>query len=219
LVLWAGAGPLSPGPPGKPVFFASAAEFAAWLDENAASAPECQVGYWKVATGKPSLSWAESVEEALVHGWIDGRRHSLGDDAYTIRFTARKPGSHWSLVNVRIAKRLVKAGRMTPAGMAAFQARSAENTGQASYAQRHGAKFSGADLQRLKANPKAWAWFRKAPPSYQKGCAWWVQSAKKPETRGRRLEQVIHYAGKGEVLPQYRWAKKPASGRLKSGGH
>jgi uncharacterized protein YdeI (YjbR/CyaY-like superfamily) len=213
LVLWAGAFPVPPGPAGKPIFFSHAGEFGAWLDKNAGSAPDCQVGYWKVDTGKPSLTWAQSVEQALIHGWIDGRRHSLGDDAYTIRFTPRKPGSHWSLVNVRTAKTLVKQGRMKPAGLAAFKARSAKNTGQASYARRHAARFAGADLRRFRTNATAWAWFRKSPPSYQKGCAWWVQSAKKPETRERRLGQVILHSAKGETLPQYRWAKKPGSRR------
>jgi uncharacterized protein YdeI (YjbR/CyaY-like superfamily) len=209
----------------KPSFFASPERFDAWLAKHGGTRGELVVGYWKVGTGKPSMTWAQSVEVALRHGWIDGVRHSLGDEAYTIRFTPRKAGSHWSLVNVRVAKDLVRRGRMTPAGLQAFKARSAAKTGQASYAQRHAARFTGADLKRLKADAKAWAWFRQAPPSYQRGCAWWVQSAKRPETRERRLGQVILHSSKGETLPQYRWAKRPKarkqrhpwpSGRLKS---
>jgi len=193
--------------PAKPRFFAAPEDFGAWLDRHAATATELLVGYWKVGTGKPSMTWAQSVEQALIHGWIDGRRRSLGDDAYAIRFTPRKPGSHWSAVNVATAKRLLREGRMAPAGAAAFAARRADRTATASYEQRKAARFAGEDLRRLKADAKAWAWFRKAPPSYQHACAWWVQSAKRPETRERRLAVVIHHSHLGETAPQWRWAK------------
>jgi uncharacterized protein YdeI (YjbR/CyaY-like superfamily) len=109
--------------PAKPRFFRSPEAFGAWLEANHAKAREVTVGYWKVGTGKPSMTWAQSVEQALRFGWIDGVRHSLGDESYCIRFTPRKPGSHWSNINVRLAKRLQAEGRMTEAGLAAFRAR------------------------------------------------------------------------------------------------
>ena len=201
----------------KPRFFARPEEFGAWLAGHGASAPELLVGYWKVGSGKPSMTWAESVEQALAHGWIDGRRHSLGPDAYAIRFTPRKPGSHWSAVNVATANRLLAAGRMSPAGRAAFAARRAERTAQASYEQRKAAKLAGDDLRQLKADAKAWAWFRAAPPSYRRACAWWVQSAKRPETRRRRLGLLVKHSAKGETLPQYRWAKAAKAKAAKAG--
>lgn len=191
----------------KPTFFARPQEFGAWLAQHGASGRELLVGYRKVGSGKPSMTWAESVEQALMHGWIDGRRHSLGPDAYAIRFTPRQPGSHWSAVNVATAQRLLAAGRMAPAGRAAFAARRAERTAQASYEQRKAAKLEGDDLRRFKANAKAWAWFRAAAPSYQRACAWWVQTAKRPETRRRRLDLLIRHSALGETAPQYRWAK------------
>lgn len=194
----------------KPTFFASPAAFGKWLARYGADREELVVGYWKVATGKASMTWAESVEQALVHGWIDGVRHSLGEDAYTIRFTPRKPGSNWSVVNVRTATRLIAEGRMAPAGLAAFEAGASQRKRSAPHEQLKAPKLAGADLRRLQADAAAWRWFRKAAPSYQRACAFWVQSAKRQETRDRRLAQLIEYAGRGEVLPQYRWSRKPA---------
>lgn len=175
--------------------------------KNGAKRKELVVGYWKVGTGKPSMTWAQSVEAALRHGWIDGVRHSLGEVSYTIRFTPRKPGSHWSAVNVKIAKRLLKEGRMTAAGKAAFASRRADRTARGPYEQRTAARLGPAETKRFKADAKAWAWFTSAAPSYQRTCAWWIQSAKRPETRRRRLELVMAHAHQGEVAPQYQWRK------------
>ena len=200
---------------GKPRFFASPANFDAWLARNGGTRPDLVVGYWKVGTGKPSMTWAQSVEVALRHGWIDGVRHSLGEDSYTIRFTPRKAGSHWSAVNVATAKRLLKEDRMTPAGKAAFAARRDDRTATPSYEQRKAAKLGPAETRRFKADAKAWAWFTAAPPSYQRTCAWWIQGAKRPETRQRRLELVIAHAHAGEVAPQYQWRKAKAAPRTR----
>jgi uncharacterized protein YdeI (YjbR/CyaY-like superfamily) len=211
------AGGLDVPPAGKPTYFAAPAKFDAWLAKNTGKRDSIVVGFWKVGTGKPSLTWAQSVEVALRHGWIDGVRHSLGPDSYAIRFSPRKPSSHWSLVNVRTAKRLLREGRMTPAGEAAFAARRGDRIGRASYEQRKAATLRPAEARRFKADAKAWAWFSAAAPSYQRACASWVQSAKRPETCERRLGHIIAHAHKGEVVPQYRWrkakARAPASGK------
>jgi uncharacterized protein YdeI (YjbR/CyaY-like superfamily) len=196
--------------PGEPTYFASPKRFEAWFAKNAGKHGALVVGFWKVGTGKPSMRWAESVEVALRHGWIDGVRHSLGDDSYTIRFTPRKRGSHWSLVNVKTARRLQREGRMTPAGAAAFAARRSDRIARASYEQRKAAKLGAADARRFKADAKAWTWFSSSAPSYQRACASWIQAAKRPETRKRRLELVIAHAGKGELVPQYQWRKAGA---------
>lgn len=200
--------------PKGPTFFASPEELGAWLATHGAKEAELLVGYWKVGTGRPSMTWAESVEQALRFGWIDGVRRSLGPDAYCIRFTPRKPGSHWSAINVATARRLLRDGLMAPAGAASFAARRDDRTARTSYEQRKAARLGPAETRRFKADAKAWAWFSKAPPSYRRTCTWWVTSAKKPETRERRLALVMAHSRKGEVVPQYRWskAKRAAAG-------
>jgi uncharacterized protein YdeI (YjbR/CyaY-like superfamily) len=191
----------------RPRFFASPAAFGRWLAANHAKAGEVLVGYHKVATGRPSLTWAQSVEQALRWGWIDGVRRSLGAEAYTIRFTPRKPGSHWSLANVRTAQRLVAEGRMLPAGQAAFDARTPERTGRASFEQGEVA-FAPAQAKAFRAQRAAWAWFtRQAPPSYRKAATWWVVSAKREATKASRLAQLIACSAQGKVVPQYGWRK------------
>jgi uncharacterized protein YdeI (YjbR/CyaY-like superfamily) len=197
---------MSPAGP-KPRFFSSPAAFGKWLAANHAKRAELLVGYHKVATGKPSLTWAQSVEEALRHGWIDGVRRSLGPEAYTIRFTPRKPGSHWSTVNVRTAERLVREGRMAPAGQAAFDARTPERTGRASFEQGD-VRLTPAQAKAFKADEAAWAWFTKqAPPSYRKAATWWVVSAKRDATKASRLALLIACSAEGRVVPQYTWSK------------
>lgn len=191
----------------RPRYFAKPEAFGAWLAKNGGKRDELLVGYWKVGSGKPSMTWVQSVEQALMHGWIDGRRNSLGDDAYTIRFTPRRPGSNWSNVNLRLAKRLVAEGRMAPAGKRAYEARRRDQPALGSYEQRGELTFGPAELKRFKADAQAWAWFRSSAPSYQKACIWYIQSAKKPETKERRLAHVMAHAHAGEVAPQYRWKK------------
>ena len=112
----------------EPQFFASPEAFRAWLEEHHETATEVVVGFHKKSTGRPSMTWTESVREALCFGWIDGIRRSLGDESYTIRFTPRKPQSNWSALNVRHVEELIREGRMTPAGLAAYEARSPDRT-------------------------------------------------------------------------------------------
>ncbi len=190
----------------KPRFFRTPEAFGKWLAANHTKAPELLVGYWKVDAGKPSMTWPQSVEQALRFGWIDGVRRSLGADAYCIRFTPRRPGSHWSLVNVRIAKRLAAEGRMAPAGLAAFKERSSRNMGKGAYAQRTPAPMPADCLRRLKADKKAWAGFNARPPWYQRSVAWWLADAKREETRERRFAKVLAASRAGQVLD---WAARP----------
>jgi uncharacterized protein YdeI (YjbR/CyaY-like superfamily) len=180
---------------GEPVFFASAAEFRAWLDANAATAPELLVGYWKVGTGRASMTWAESVDEALCVGWIDGLRRSLGDEAYCIRFTPRRPGSRWSAVNVRRVPELVAEGRMTPAGLAVYESRRDE-VGY-TYAPREGALTVEQEAA-LRAVPGAWEFWSAQPPGYRRLAADWVNRAKQEPTRQRRFATLTDACAAGK---------------------
>jgi uncharacterized protein YdeI (YjbR/CyaY-like superfamily) len=186
----------------EPIFFAGAEEFRAWLERDHETATECVVGFWKAHTGKPSMRWADAVREALCFGWIDGIRRSLGDESYTIRFTPRKTGSNWSRVNVGHVEELIREGRMTPAGLAAFEARRPERTGVYSFEQRHTAGLERAQEERFRADAKAWEFFEKQPPSYRRTAIFWVVSAKREDTRARRLETLIADSAAGRRLAQ-----------------
>ena len=184
------------------VFFDSPAAWRAWLQEHHASAAEVLVGFHKQSTGRPSLTWAESVAEALCFGWIDGVRRSLGADAYTIRFTPRRPGSHWSQVNVDLVARLEEQGRMTDPGRAAFAARREDRTARFAYEQAEVA-FEAEQEAAFRADAQAWAWFSAQAPSYRKQATYWVTSAKRPATRARRLATLVECSREGRRLPQY----------------
>ena len=186
-----------------PVFFASPAAFRAWLAAHAASASELIVGFHKVATGRPSLSWSESVDEALCFGWIDGVRRRIDEERYCIRFTPRRPGSIWSAVNLAKVEALRAAGRMQPAGEAAFAQRLAHKSAVYSYEQppQPPAELSPAELREFKRAKAAWQFFSEAtPPSYRKLVLHWVCSAKKPETRAARLGRLMTACAAGERL-------------------
>jgi uncharacterized protein YdeI (YjbR/CyaY-like superfamily) len=174
----------------RPIFFASAAELRAWFERHAETADELFAGYYKKHTGKPSPSWSESVDEALCFGWIDGVRHSLDADRYTNRFTPRRAGSHWSRINVAKVEALIASGRMTPRGLAAFEARRPEKTGRTSYEQRPSA-FPPEHLRTFRRRRAAWTWFAAQPPGYRRTAIWYVVSAVRPETQAKRLAIVI----------------------------
>jgi len=148
------------------------------------------VGFHKAHTGRPTLTWSESVDEALCVGWIDGIRRSVDAERYTIRFTPRRPGSIWSLINIRKVEVLTAEGRMRPAGLRAFEARRAERSGVYSFEKRE-AGLDGVGARRFRANRKAWAFFSAQPPGYRKTALHWVTSARREETRERRLAQLI----------------------------
>jgi uncharacterized protein YdeI (YjbR/CyaY-like superfamily) len=178
-------------PPDDPVYFESPAAMRDWLDANYATAVELWVGYHRKATGRPSLTWSEAVDEALCVGWIDGVRYGVDAERFTQRFTPRRRGSTWSAVNIAKVKELAAQGRMRPAGLEAFEARSAERSVTYSYENRHQAELSAEDEARFRANAAAWKWFRGQAPSYRTMATWFVVSAKRPATRERRLETLI----------------------------
>lgn len=187
--------------PPRPRFFATPAALRAWFEEHHATATELVVGYYKKASGKPSITWPASVDEALCFGWIDGIRRSLSADAYTIRFTPRKPTSIWSAVNVANVERLTKAGRMKPAGLAAFAARTAARTGVYAFERAATAVLTPAQERALRGNRRAAAFFDAQPPWYRKAAIHWVISAKREDTRERRLRQLIADSAAGRTIP------------------
>src|SRR4051794_5546895 len=175
----------------EPTFFATPAQFRAWLEEHHDSASELLVGFYKKGSGRPGITWPEAVDQALCFGWIDGVRRSLGDESYTVRFTPRRSRSIWSAVNVARVAELTKLGLMRPAGVSAFEARRDDRTGIYSHEQKQAARLGRAQQQRFRANAKAWEFFQAQPPGYRRQAIWWVVSAKREETRARRLEQLI----------------------------
>jgi len=181
----------------KPKFFATPQAFRAWLAQHHADTPELWVGFYKKDSGRRSITWPESVDEALCVGWIDGVRKSIDEHSYMIRFTPRRPGSIWSQVNTRRAKELVDQGRMLPAGVRAFEGRDPKKTNLYSFEQRHGAKLDDELEKRFKANRAAWTFFSSQPDGYRRIALFYVMSAKQPETRVRRLDTLIRDSAAG----------------------
>src|SRR5215472_18600493 len=179
----------------KAIFFASPSEFRKWLDQHHTEAQELWVGFYKRATGKPSVTWLESVDCALCYGWIDGVRKSLGETSYMIRFTPRKPTSTWSAINIKRVAVLEKMGLVQPLGRKAFQERKDERSGIYSYEQRKTATLSAAQEREFRAKKPAWDYFQSQPPWYRRTATFWVASAKKEETRQRRLATLIESSG------------------------
>jgi uncharacterized protein YdeI (YjbR/CyaY-like superfamily) len=186
-------------PTGDATFFATAAEFRRWLERNHAEAKELWVGFYKKGTGKPSITWPEAVAEALCFGWIDGVRRSIDEHSYRIRFTPRKPNSIWSAVNIRTAQELIAAGRMRPAGLAAFQNRREDLQGRYSFEQ-GAVAFEPWMETEFRKRKEAWAFFEAQPPSYRKAATWWVISAKRDETRRKRLQTLIEDSAAGRRI-------------------
>lgn len=184
-----------------PRFFATAAAFRAWLDAHHDREPELLVGFHKKDSGKPSMTWPESVDEALCYGWIDGVRRSLGEDSYTIRFTPRRPGSIWSNVNMAKVAALMESGRMRPAGLAAWERRDPEKSGIYAFERKNPAAFDAEAERRFKRSRGAWTFFQAQPPGYRRQATHYVTSAKRPETRERRLTALIECSARGERLP------------------
>jgi uncharacterized protein YdeI (YjbR/CyaY-like superfamily) len=174
-----------------PRFFRKASEWREWLERHHAKADALWVGFHRKASGKPSMTWAESVDEALCFGWIDGIRKSVDEVSYKIRFTPRRASSNWSLVNTKRVGELTKAGRMHPAGLEAFAARKEKRSGVYAYEQRKSAALDPQQEKRFRANKPAWDFFRSQPASYRETATWWVVSAKREETRERRLNTLI----------------------------
>jgi len=182
----------------EPVFFETEADFRRWLEANHASAPELLVGFRKKASGRPSIDWPRARDQALCFGWIDGVRKSLGEDSYAIRFTPRRPGSIWSRVNVGRFHALKAAGLMTPAGEQAFGG-GKEDKGHYSY-EKEARSLEPEEEALFRANAAAWADWDKRPPGYRKVALHWVTSAKRPETRARRLATLIEDSAAGRRI-------------------
>jgi uncharacterized protein YdeI (YjbR/CyaY-like superfamily) len=196
-----------------PVFFPSSADFRSWLQAEGAKRTELLVGLYKKASGKPSITYPEAVDEAICFGWIDGVRRSIDADAYMVRFTPRKPRSQWSAINIRHVQRLTKAGRMRPEGLKAFEG-ATEQTRKYSYEQRGQAKFPVQDERRFRANRKAWEFFQAQPPWYRRTSTFWVVSAKKEETRQRRFATLVNDCECGRILKPLQ--RPPVSKQKKS---
>ena len=184
----------------KPVFFASAVGFRQWLVKNHVRTPELWVGFYRKDSGRPSITWPESVDEALCFGWIDGIRKKVDDESYKIRFTPRRGTSTWSTVNVRRVKELTKRGRMRTAGTRAYLARSHANTGIYSFEQRPRVVLPPVLQRQFKGNTGAWRFFQSQAPWYQRTAIWWIVSAKREETRRRRLGVLIEDSGQARTI-------------------
>ncbi len=202
----------------KPTFFATTTRLRAWLKAHHRTETELIVGFYKKGTGIPSITWPEAVDEALCVGWIDGVRRSLSDEAYSIRFTPRRPASNWSSINVARVAELTKLGRMSPAGLKAFEARKPERTSVYSFERKSEAKLTPEEDRRLRANRAAAAFFESQPPWYRRTALHWVVSAKRDETRRRRLDRLIGDSAGGRTIPPLtRPGKKGSARRSRSG--
>jgi uncharacterized protein YdeI (YjbR/CyaY-like superfamily) len=187
-------------------YFATEAEFRRWLDANHETAPELLVGFWKKGTGKPSIDWPQARDQALCFGWIDGVRRSLGDEAYTIRFTPRRKGSIWSKINVDRYEALMASGQMNPAGVRAYE-ENKRKSGLYAY-ETEQKELTAAEEKMFRRNKAAWSDWENRPPSYRRSALHWITSAKRDETRAKRLAELIVVSGEGRRLPQYDWQKK-----------
>jgi uncharacterized protein YdeI (YjbR/CyaY-like superfamily) len=187
-------------PDTQPRFFARPAQFRAWLSKHHATVPELLVGFYKRDSGKPSITWPESVDQALCFGWIDGVRRRLDEVSYTIRFTPRRAGSIWSSINISGVTTLQAEGLMHPAGLSAFAKRSEEKSRIYSYEQRFRSQLAPAHEKKLRDNKKAWAFFQAQAPWYQRTVTYRIVSAAKEETRLKRLQQLIDESAKGRRI-------------------
>ena len=189
-----------------PIYFETPADFRAWLAANHPTAESLWVGFYKKGTGRKSMTWPEAVDEALCYGWIDGVRKGIDAGSYTIRFTPRKKGSVWSTVNVNRVRALTELGLMHPTGLAAFEARKEDRSGIYSHEQGD-VEMPEPYLGLLREDAAAWEFYEKQTASYRKAVNWWVASARKDETRRRRLDSLVACSARAERVPQFTWKK------------
>ncbi len=194
--------------PPKPTFFLTPAAFRAWLEAHHDKFSELFVGFHKKSSGKPSITWPESVQVALCFGWIDGVRKSLDETSYSIRFTPRKPTSTWSAINIKFVQELTMKGLMQPAGLKAFAARNEKKSAIYSYEQRKNAQFTREQAKQFRANKTAWEFFRSQAPWYQRVCTYWVISVKREETKLKRLSELIRHSQHQRRIPRLLPTKK-----------
>ena len=183
----------------QPTFFATQSDFRKWLEKNHRRATELFVGFHKVDSGKPSMTWSQSVDQAICFGWIDGVRKSIDKESYFIRFTPRKPTSIWSAVNIKKVAELSKRGLMHPAGLASFKLKKEHNSKIYSY-EKEAVKLSANFERKFKANKKAWVFFQSLPPSYHKSALHWIMTAKQEATSIKRLEELINDSEAGKKI-------------------
>jgi len=183
----------------QPKFFTSPEKFREWLERNHDGATELLIGFHKKSSGKKSVTYAEALDEALCFGWIDGVRKNLNETSYTIRFTPRKPTSIWSNINVKHVERLQKEGRMHRAGTEAYERRAPERTGIYSF-ENAPRKLPTEYEKTFRQNKAAWKFFQEQPAGYKRLMVFRTVSAKKEETRLRRLKQLIESSEKGERM-------------------
>ena len=183
------------------IYFETPGELRAWLEEHHATASELWVGYYKKGSGRPSLTWSQVVDEALCFGWIDGKAQRVDEHRYRQRLTPRRRSSNWSAVNVAKVAELRAQGRMTPAGETAFAARRHDDSATHSYERRHEAAFDAEQESTFRAHASAWEWFGAQSPSYRSMATFWVVSAKRPETRARRLATLIECSADRRRVP------------------
>ena len=183
-------------------YFRTPAEFGRWLKSHHAKETALWVGYHKIDSGEPSMTWPQSVDEALCYGWIDGLRQRVDEQRYRIRFTPRKPTSNWSVVNMRRYAELEQEGRIQPAGKAAYAARREDRSAVYSYERRREA-LEPAQRNVLDANPAAAKFFDAQNASYRRACVNWVTGAKQEATQTRRLQSLIDHCARGETLAQF----------------
>src|SRR5215471_16356655 len=183
----------------KPKFFKTPADFRKWLEKNHGTASELLVGFYKKDSRRPSITWPESVDQALCFGWIDGIRKSIDEVSYSIRFTPRRRGSIWSSINIKRVEELTNEGLMKPAGIKAFECRRENKSGIYSYEQRK-AELDEPYEKKLRQNEAAWKFFQAQSPAYRKQVYWWIVSAKKEETRLQRLEKLIQASARSKKL-------------------
>ena len=181
--------------------FASRQQFRKWLEKNHRTTPELLLRCYKVHASDKGLTYREALDEALSFGWIDGVRRSVDEVSFSVRFTPRKPKSTWSRITIRRVEELEAEGRMHPSGRAAYAAREAANPRRYSYESRP-RQLDAGSLKKLRANQRAWAFFRAQPPWYQRTSAFWVMEAKREETRQRRLAELIARSARGEPIKQ-----------------
>jgi uncharacterized protein YdeI (YjbR/CyaY-like superfamily) len=187
-------------------FFSTESDFRRWLEVNHATGSELLVGFWKKSSGKPSIDWPQARDQALCFGWIDGIRKSLGDDAYTIRFTPRRRGSIWSKINVERFAALKAEGLMTPVGERAYE-ENKHKSGLYSY-ENEQKELTAKEKALFRKSKAAWADWESRPAGYRKTVLHWISSAKRPETRAKRLAQLIEDSAAGRRIAQYDWQKK-----------
>src|SRR3954454_10571360 len=188
----------------QPIFFRTAAEFRRWLKAHHSKTTEQWIGFYRKDSNRPSITWPESVDEALCFGWIDGLRKSIDAYSYKIRFTPRRATTVWSAVNARRMRELIRAGRVQKAGLAAFDRRTETKTAIYSYENRDAAILPISAIATFRRHRKAWRWFTSQSPSYRQTAIWWVVSAKRPETRQKRLEIFISDSASGRKIAPLR---------------